>query len=88
MVEQKNKEDEKMINEDKLDTEQKIILALTKTIKSIQEQNLKVHKRLLLESETNVKLYTSILSELRRQNLILEDAKQERRLVNVSNAIV
>lgn len=77
-----------MINEDKLDTEQKIILALTKTIKSIQEQNLKVHKRLLLESETNVKLYTSILSELRRQNLILEDAKQERRLVNVSNAIV
>jgi len=85
MVKQKNKEDEKMINEDKLDTEQKIILALTNTIKSIQEQNLKVHRRLLIESETNVKLYTSILSELRRQNLILEDAKQERRLVRVSN---
>ncbi len=87
MVKQKNKEDEKMINEDKLDTEQKIILALTKTIKSIKEQSLQVHKRLLLESETNVKLYTQILSELRRQNLILEDAKQERRLVRVSNAV-
>jgi len=77
-----------MVNEDKLDTEQKIILALTNTIKTIREENLKVHKRLLIESDTNVKLYTQILSELRRQNLILEDAKQERRLVRVTNATV
>ena len=69
-------------------TEQKIIVELVAVIKKIKKENLQVHKRLIMESETSVKLYTQILSELRRQNLILDDANQEKRLVRVTNATV
>jgi len=74
MVKQENQEDEKMINEDKLDAEQKIILALKNTIKSIQEQNLKTHKKMILESESIFNIYNQILSALNRQNQLLEQA--------------
>jgi len=76
-----------MENKPELNVEQKMIVELGKVIKSIREQNFKVHKRLILESETNVKLYTQILQQLNRQNQLLDEAKQEQRLVRVSNAI-
>jgi len=71
-----------------MEAEQKMILELMKVIKSIKENNLQVHKRLILESETNVKLYTQILSELRRQNMLLDQAVQERRLVKVTDSAI
>lgn len=71
-----------------METQNKIIHELMDALKRMKHDNLQVHKRLIIESQTSVKLYTQILSELRRQNLILDEANQEKRLVRVTNATV
>lgn len=77
-----------MENKIELDTEQKIILALTKTIQSIKEENLKVHKRMILESGSVFNTYNQILQALNRQNQLLEQAIQEKKLIRVTNDTV
>lgn len=59
-----------------MEAEQEIILALTKTIKKMKEENLEVHKKLLIESQNTNKIYIQILSAIRHQNSILDDLKE------------
>ena len=58
------------------DSKEIVIVELVKALTSIKEKNLQIHKKLLIESQATNKIYIQILSELRRQNLILEDLKE------------
>jgi len=58
-----------------------IINQLITTLSIYRKTNLEVQKKLILESQETNRIYTDILHELRRQNLILQEHKH----IEVSN---
>jgi len=63
-----------------MEAETQIIKELMHTIKSIKENSVKTQANLLLEARKTNSLYAQLLSELRRQNSILDDLKREGRV--------
>jgi len=60
-----------------------ILIPTHYTLHKIRENSFKTQAKLLLEAEKTNKLYADLLHEMRRQNLILEELKEARRLVTV-----
>jgi len=64
-------------------TEQEIIKELIDNLKSIRENSFKTQAQLLIEAKKTNSIYEQILHQLSRQNLIMEELKEARRLVTV-----
>jgi len=63
-----------------VEAEQKIISELVKALERMKQENLEVHKKLLIESQNTNKIYVQILSAIHHQNTILDDLKEYDRL--------
>jgi len=70
---------------EELEPEMQTIRELVDTLHKIRENGFKTQANLLLEARKQTKLYEQILHQLSRQNAILDDLKEARRLVTVTN---
>lgn len=64
-----------------MEASEQIIKELVKALETFKQKSLETHKLLLIESQATNKIYIQILSALRHQNAILDDLKENNRLL-------